>query len=633
MRKILAGLAATLSLVFGPGVATAGDGAGLLSFSTTADLNAWSAAHTRQDPPPEECPPEWEVCPGYGGDEDEVVITGSRIQAAPITNVQEAGVDEGDIVKMWGDILIILRRGRVFTVDTANGGLRPVDWIDAFPPGASPDDYDWFDEMLVVDGWVVVIGYSYAGEGSDIVRFRLTERGDLTHVDSHRLSSDDYYSSRNYASRLIGERLVVYTPQYFAGGDFVQSMPTLSRLRGGTAVETRPIARPEDVHVDGQPGDADDWAAIHTVTSCDLTARDFACGATAVVGPAGRSFYVSGEAVYLWLTRYRPQSQTDGQAVSSLDRIPLDGSRPQAVETRGAPVDQFSFEEDAEAGLIHVMVVSRGGGDAMWRPEFAEDAAALLSLPLSRFDEGRQSVRDSDYRFFQPAPDNVYRLHNRFVGDHLLFTAGSSAWYGEPVALLTIVPLDGSPETRLIVSGATERIEVLGQDALLVSRTDDVIFRTIALEPNAGRAPGTFAPGIVDTYVLPEAQGAESRSHAFFYQPDPVSADGEYGVLGLPVIRDYEETDLDFYQAADMAFLRRGNDRLRLMGTLDSRPDLQRDDRCVVSCIDWYGDARPIFVGDRIFALLGYELVEGRPDGRGISELQRVNFASVLPIH
>ena len=104
-------------------------------------------------------------------------------------------------------------------------------------------------------------------------------------------------------------------------------------------------------------------------------------------------------------------------------------------------------------------------------------------------------------------------------------------------------------------------------------------------------------------------------------------------MLGLPVIRDYEETDLDFYQTADMAFLRRGNDRLRLMGTLDSRPDLQRDDRCVVSCIDWYGDARPIFVGDRIFALLGYELVEGRPDGRGISELQRVNFASVLPIH
>ena len=27
--------------------------------------------------------------------------------------------------------------------------------------------------------------------------------------------------------------------------------------------------------------------------------------------------------------------------------------------------------------------------------------------------------------------------------------------------------------------------------------------------------------------------------------------------------------------------------------------------------MDWYGNARPIFIGDRTFALLGYELVEG----------------------
>ena len=35
-----------------------------------------------------------------------------------ITNTQEAGVDEGGIVKMRGDILVILRRGRLFTVST-----------------------------------------------------------------------------------------------------------------------------------------------------------------------------------------------------------------------------------------------------------------------------------------------------------------------------------------------------------------------------------------------------------------------------------------------------------------------------------------------------------------------------------
>src|SRR4051812_28143573 len=33
-----------------------------------------------------------------------------------ITNVQQQGVDEGDIVKLAGDYLVILRRGRLFSV-------------------------------------------------------------------------------------------------------------------------------------------------------------------------------------------------------------------------------------------------------------------------------------------------------------------------------------------------------------------------------------------------------------------------------------------------------------------------------------------------------------------------------------
>ena len=38
---------------------------------------------------------------------------------------------------------------------------------------------------------------------------------------------------------------------------------------------------------------------------------------------------------------------------------------------------------------------------------------------------------------------------------------------------------------------------------------------------------------------------------------------------------------------------------------------------CEVSCIDWYGNSRPIFTDGRIFALTGTELIEGRIfDGR-----------------
>jgi hypothetical protein len=51
------------------------------------------------------------------------------------------------------------------------------------------------------------------------------------------------------------------------------------------------------------------------------------------------------------------------------------------------------------------------------------------------------------------------------------------------------------------------------------------------------------------------------------------------------------------------------------------------DDARRVSCVDWYGNARPLFLRGRIFALLGYELVEGREDDGRIRELRRVSFA------
>ena len=65
------------------------------------------------------------------------VTANSRTSSPSITNNQEANVDEGGIVKVRGDTLVILRRGRLFTVSLAGGGMRPIDSINAFPPGVS----------------------------------------------------------------------------------------------------------------------------------------------------------------------------------------------------------------------------------------------------------------------------------------------------------------------------------------------------------------------------------------------------------------------------------------------------------------------------------------------------------------
>ena len=47
---------------------------------------------------------------------------------------------------------------------------------------------------------------------------------------------------------------------------------------------------------------------------------------------------------------------------------------------------------------------------------------------------------------------------------------------------------------------------------------------------------------------------------------------------------------------------------------------------CVVFCYDWYGNSRPIFFRDRVFALIGAELIEGAMKGDRVAETARVNL-------
>src|SRR2546423_4353948 len=134
-------------------------------------------------------------------------------KAESITNTQHAGVYEGGIIKLHGDHLVVLRRGRLFTVAISDGALKPISAVDAFGPDIDPR-YTWYDEMLVSEDTVVVIGYSYERGGTEVGLFRIDRAGNLAYRSTYHLRSNDYYSSRNYASRLIGSKLIFYTPLY-----------------------------------------------------------------------------------------------------------------------------------------------------------------------------------------------------------------------------------------------------------------------------------------------------------------------------------------------------------------------------------------------------------------------------------
>src|SRR5258707_3676838 len=257
-----------------------------------------------------------------------------------VTNVLQAGVDEGAIDKVHGSRLVVLRRGRLFTVAIGDGALNPVSTVNAYGPDIDPGG-TWYDEMLVSADTIAVIGYSYQRGGTEVGLFGIDDAGKLSYRSTYHLRSNDYYSSRNYASRLIGSKLIFYSPLYIYPGaqDPYASFPAGRKWhKGATASEFHRIVSASQVYKPAQSLDSSYGLALHTVTICDLAHDDFDCKATSVLGPPGRVFYVSQDSVYIWMNSWmRDNNKMREQSI--VYRMPLDGSdsAPTALRVAGSP--------------------------------------------------------------------------------------------------------------------------------------------------------------------------------------------------------------------------------------------------------------------------------------------------------
>jgi hypothetical protein len=327
---------------------------------------------------------------------------------------------------------------------------------------------------------------------------------------------------------------------------------------------------------------------------------------------------VSPKSVYVWTADWPWHSWPGHPLPAMLYRLPLDGSAPSGLAVAGSPVDQFSFLESEDKHL-NVLVRADAAGDAMWSAEWTGygpiGSMALFRVPLDRFDDGTAEARGEWYRSL-PAPA-AGTFHNRFVGEHLIYGTGNG--WGIPVndsSTAFVVPWKGGEVARLALSHGVDRIEVMGDDAVIVGEGKGSLhFSAVRLGDR---------PVVAQHYAIDNASQGELRSHGFFYKADGRSS----GILGLPVregVRPgYEHL---IYGSASIVFLRNGGREFSRLGSLASSDDRPEDDSCKASCVDWYGNARPIFLRGRIFALLGYELVEGAVQRDAIREIQRADFA------
>lgn len=546
-------------------------------------------------------------------------IVAEREADESITNVQEQGVDEGGIVKAHGEHLVVLRRGRLFSVHLGEGVLRPVSYVDVTP---HPEHDAWYDEMLIHGDTIVVIGFSYRVGATEIGLFRIDDRGALSYRDTWFLASNDYYSSRNYASRVIGDQLVFYMPHSVGPSAAPDDVPRAARWKGGDrrtrkhADWARLIEHAEII----PPIERTEYPVLHSVVTCELREAALGCRARGMLGGPSRSFYVSSQAIYVWTgDLYTP---TGVAPTAALYRLPLREGPIGAVHVRGTPVDQFSFDETSD-GHLAVLVSTQAGGDAMWAAQRPTGDLGLLRLPLAALEQRGEEAPATAYRDLPDAGPELHSLQNRFVGEVLLYGGGNGWGHAaeRPKVDLHVhhhTDPDGRTDT-IALPHAVDRIEALGRDGLVVgSDGENLHFTSLALGGQAA---------VASRYVQPGASQGELRSHGFFFKP---SGEGD-GLLGLPV-RSWNAPGYEhlFHGSAGITFLKVDDLQLSALGNLASDPLAGVRDACITSCVDWYGNARPIFYRGRIFALLGYELVEGEVIDGMIHERRRTDLTTMI---
>jgi hypothetical protein len=241
-----------------------------------------------------------------------------------------------------------------------------------------------------------------------------------------------------------------------------------------------------------------------------------------------------------------------------------------------------------------------------------------MRVPLSDFSDGSEMVPFWKYRKLMK-PEG-YTFQNRFVGEYLIYGTGSGWGYPENTkhSNLFLVRWARGDSHQLSLPHGVDRIEQMGSDAVVVG-TDgrNLHFTAVRL--------GSW-PEVASRYTRKDASQGELRSHGFFYKPDG----DESGVLGLPISTPSRPGYRHLFDSsASILFLRNQSLSLHEVGQLESQPEKAINDSCRASCVDWYGNARPLFLRGRVFALLGYELVEGRIEGSQMRELRRVNYAPV----
>jgi hypothetical protein len=180
-------------------------------------------------------------------------------------------------------------------------------------------------------------------------------------------------------------------------------------------------------------------------------------------------------------------------------------------------------------------------------------------------------------------------------------------------SVLKVRPLSGDTGATIPVPHPISRIMRLDRDAVAIGELGKTLHFSLVSLTGSLNSPRHFAfTDSTDIYF--------TLYRVIYRRTGPDS-----GLLAVPVdnlnINPHEDNP------SSMLFLSKTSSGLSLAGRIVTHEPVVMDDDCKSTCGFWFDDASAFFIGDRIFAVVRYELVEARYEDGRIREIERISFA------
>lgn len=224
-------------------------------------------------------------------DQETVTDTGASGSGYSQTNLREASVDEGDIIKTDGDYIYIMRgSSSVVVIDAAETALEKISVVEPEQLNESVRDLyvDGNKMILVTSGSRTELNETeediYETEYYDYVKvltYDITDRSNIKLLGT--VEQEGYYQSSRKNGQFI-YTFTTYEPQVADTEEDSEIMP----LAGGSYLKASEIYAPEALQDTG----------YLVAGAVDMENPQEMCGRRAIVSGAD-NFYVSGESIFI----------------------------------------------------------------------------------------------------------------------------------------------------------------------------------------------------------------------------------------------------------------------------------------------------------------------------------------------